>query len=100
VDFGHDAPPHLHAPRRRFLAVRMRTQLCKLSTRRIKARSTTRGSCSANNLRSSVAAERDFPSAPLAVMYRVFRTVVGLAAPNLAELEVGKANQGSEKEPS
>jgi len=29
---------------------RLRAQLCKLSTRRIKARSTTRGSCSANNL--------------------------------------------------
>ena len=36
--------------RLRFLAARLRAQLCKLSTRRIKARSTTRGSCSANNL--------------------------------------------------
>ena len=44
------APPHLHALRLRFLAACLRAQPCKLSTRRIKARSTTRGSCSANNL--------------------------------------------------
>jgi hypothetical protein len=44
------APPHLHALRLRFLAARLRAKLCKLSTRRIKARSTTRASCLANNL--------------------------------------------------
>ena len=44
------APPRLHAPRLRLLAARLRAQLCKLSTRRIKARSTICGSCSANNL--------------------------------------------------
>src|SRR5215472_6107451 len=40
----------VHAPRLRFLAARLRAELCKLSTRRIKALSTTRGSCPANNL--------------------------------------------------